>query len=146
MLFSLPFLIVMRNPDPSLTGWDMAGIVIWMVAVAGETVADNQLQRFRSRPANSTSTCRECLWRYSRHPNYFFEWIHWFAYAIMAIGIPYGLWAWLGPILMFLFLFKVTGIPFTEQQSLARRGEDYRRYQQTTSIFIPWFPQKERSS
>lgn len=145
-LFSVPFLLAMHNPNPALTGWDVAAVLIWVIAVAGESIADRQLQHFRSQTTNRARTCREGLWRYSRHPNYFFEWIHWFAYAVLAIGAPYGSWAWLGPILMLLFLFKVTGIPFTEKQALARRGDDYRRYQQTTSIFIPWFPRKEYTS
>ena len=144
-LFAVPFLIVMRNPNPALSGWDVAGVLIWIVSVAGEGTADRQLHRFRSLPENRSLTCRNGLWRYSRHPNYFFEWTHWFAYAVMSVGAPHGAWAWLGPVAMFVFLFKVTGIPLAEKQALARRGDDYRRYQQTTSIFIPWFPRRENA-
>ena len=45
---------------------------------------------------------------------------------------------------MFFFLFRVTGIPATEAQALRSRGEEYRRYQETTSAFVPWFPKKPR--
>src|SRR5208282_5888603 len=48
----------------------------------------------------------------------------------------------LSPALMLFFLFRVTGIPATEAQALRSRGEDYRRYQETTSAFVPWFPKK----
>jgi len=47
---------------------------------------------------------------------------------------------WLAPVLMFCFLYWFTGIPFTEQQALRSRGEDYRLYQKTTSMFFPWWP------
>jgi steroid 5-alpha reductase family enzyme len=78
----------------------------------------------------------------SRHPNYFFEWLIWIAVALIALPAPYG---WLGivaPALMLLFLFRVTGIPATEAQALRSRGEDYRRYQHETSVFVPWFPRR----
>ncbi|MEO7917426.1 MAG: DUF1295 domain-containing protein, partial [Dokdonella sp.] len=77
----------------------------------------------------------------------FFEWLHWFAYVLLAVGLG-AVWvalSLLGPVLMFGTLFWVTGIPFTEQQSLRSRGDDYREYQRTTSIFIPWFPKKGTS-
>ena len=80
------------------------------------------------------------LWRYSRHPNYFFEWLVWVAYCVFAWPSPWG-WATIYcPLLMLFFLFRVTGIPMTEEQALRSRGDDYRDYQRTTSAFVPWFP------
>jgi len=75
ILFSLPVLGAMRGGPPG--GWAIAGGVVWLVAVLGETIADRQLDRFRANPANEGEVCRAGLWRYSRHPNYFFEWLHW---------------------------------------------------------------------
>ena len=80
---------------------------------------------------------------YSRHPNYFFEWLHWWAYVALAVGASYGWLTLLAPAVMLYFLVCVTGIPPTEAQALASRGEDYRQYQRTTSVFIPWFPKRE---
>ena len=80
------------------------------------------------------------MWRYSRHPNYFFEWTHWFAYAVLAIGAPHAWAALIGPALMLTSLLWVSGIPFVEAQSLRSRGEDYREYQRTTSMLLPWWP------
>ncbi len=60
-LFSVPFLVVMCNPNPALTGWDIAGVLIWIVAIAGETLSDRQLHRFRSQAENRSRTCREGL-------------------------------------------------------------------------------------
>lgn len=143
VLFSLPFWAVARNAAPSLTLWDALAVVIWLVAVGGETLADAQLAAHRARPENKGKTCRSGLWRYSRHPNYFFEFVHWFAYIPLAVGTG---WIWLtlaGPVVMLIFLFKFTGIPYTEMQALASRGDDYRSYQRTTSAFFPWPPRRE---
>ena len=114
------------------------------MAVLGETIADRQLARFRADPENRGKTCNQGLWRYSRHPNYFFEWIHWFAYIFLAVGSPHWWLALLGPLVMAVFLLKITGIPYTELQSLKSKGESYREYQRTTSAFIPWFPKKPK--
>lgn len=143
VVLSLPFLVAMQNPQPTLTGWDYTGVGVWLLAVGGETVADRQLARFRARPESRGRTCREGLWRYSRHPNYFFEWIHWWTYVAIAVGSAYWWVTLTAPALMLFFILKVTGIPPTEEQALASRGEDYRRYQRTTSAFIPWFPKEE---
>ncbi len=143
VLFSLPFLAVATSRTSFPSPADAVGIILWFVAVTGESLADRQLARFRANPSNRGKTCRDGLWRYSRHPNYFFEWVHWFAYVFLGFGSPLWLLTLLGPSLMFLFLWKVTGIPYTEAQALKSRGDDYRRYQETTSSFIPWFPKKE---
>jgi len=135
MLFSLPLLAAMRGGP--LDGWSAAGVVIWLIAVGGEAIADAQLARFRADTANRGKVCRRGLWKYSRHPNYFFEWVHWWAYVAIGAG---ALLTWIGPIMMLLFLFRLTGIPYTEMQAVKSRGEAYREYQRTTSVFIPWFP------
>jgi steroid 5-alpha reductase family enzyme len=142
LLFALPFWGAMAAPEP-WRFWDVLGIAIWATAVLGETLADRQLASFRAHPDNRGQVCRQGLWRYSRHPNYFFEWLHWWTYVALGVGSPYWWLTWLGPALMLLFLLYVTGIPATESQVLASRGEAYRDYQRTTSAFIPWFPKDE---
>jgi steroid 5-alpha reductase family enzyme len=138
VLFSLPYWVVANNTGGS-TWLLLPAAAIWLTSVTGESIADRQLARFRGDPANRGKVCDIGLWRYSRHPNYFFEWLHWFAYIVLSIGSP--LW-WLslaGAALMLASLLWVTGIPFVEQQSLRSRGDAYREYQRTTSVFVPWF-------
>jgi steroid 5-alpha reductase family enzyme len=136
VVLSVPFLLVARQPrDIGLI--EIAGAVVWLVGVAGEATADAQLARFKRDPANRGRVCDTGLWRYSRHPNYFFEWLVWVGYAVAASGAPFGWLAWIAPALILVFLFRVTGIPETEAQSLRSRGDAYRRYQETTSVFVP---------
>ena len=141
-LFSIPALIALRSPLPAPGPWDILGLTVGLLAIAGESLADRQLEAFRTQPEHRGKTCRAGLWRYSRHPNYFFEWLHWWAYVLLAIGAPHAWLTLLGPLAMFVFLFRVTGIPHTERQALASRGDDYRRYQSETSAFFPWWPRK----
>jgi len=141
VLFAVPFVAVAVNPASSLGL--LAAIAVWLLSVGGEALADRQLADFRADPSNKGRTCRAGLWRYSRHPNYFFEWLHWLTYVVLAAGSP--LW-WLslaGPVVMYLFLRYVSGIPYTEQQALRTRGEDYRAYQRSTPMLFPWFPKSQ---
>lgn len=142
-IFSLPFLAVAASPLARWNGWFVAGVALWLCSVGGEAIADRQLARFRADPAHRGTTCRDGLWRYSRHPNYFFEWLHWFAWVLLAVGSPIAWLAWSGPLVMYVFLRWISGIPFTEAQALRTRGEDYRRYQRSTSMLFPWFPKEE---
>jgi len=136
---ALPYVAVAANSRVSVP-WLAAGAAIWLLGVLGESVADTQLARFRSEPAHRGRTCRVGLWRYSRHPNYFCEWLHWFAYVALAVGSPLWGLAWIGPLLMLVFLRYLSGIPWTEAQALRTRGEDYRAYQRATPMLFPWFP------
>ena len=140
ILLSVPFLLAALNPQAGLSALEYAAAALWLIAWISEFVADSQLNRFKSNPANRGVTCRAGLWRYSRHPNYFFEWLIWVAFALFALGSPYGYLALFAPALMLFFLFRVTGIPATEAQALRSKGEGYRQYQRTTSVFVPWFP------
>ena len=138
--FSLPFLVLMWNPRPPSALVELIGLLIWGVAISGEAKADRQLAQFRANPNNRGRVCREGLWAYSRHPNYFFEWLHWCSYVVMTLGAPGWVFTWIGPVVMGVALLKLTGIPRAEAQALSSRGEEYRIYQMTTSAFVPWFP------
>mgnify|MGYP006291349183 CR=1 FL=1 len=146
VMFCMPLLPALNSTAPPGNLYDILAVCVWSVAVLGESLADRQLAAWREAPEHRGRTCRRGLWRYSRHPNYFFEWVHWWTYVLLAAGAP---WAWLslfGPVAMLLFLFRFTGIPYTEAQALKSRGEDYARYQRSTSSFFPWFPRNEPDS
>ena len=137
---SLPFLLTAFNEHEGLEPLEWVGALVWVVAACGEAIADRQLASFKAKPETKGKTMREGLWRYSRHPNYFFQWLTWVAYALVALAAPYG---WLGltaPALMLVLIVFVTGIPPAEEQALRSRGDDYRRYQRETSAFVPLPP------
>jgi steroid 5-alpha reductase family enzyme len=140
LVFSI--FVAARFPEQMLRLQDSLGVLILFAGIAGEALADAQLKRFRSDPANKGRVCDIGLWRWSRHPNYFFEWFGWLAYPVIAISPEYG-WGWatlLAPVFMYWILVHVTGIPPLEQQMLRSRGERYRDYQARTSAFFPLPP------
>ncbi|MDP3071185.1 MAG: DUF1295 domain-containing protein [Opitutaceae bacterium] len=134
------FLCAAQNAAPALHPLETAGTALWLIAICGESLADAQLSAFKRNPANQGQVCAVGLWRLSRHPNYFFEWLIWVAYFVFALASPWGWLAIIGPAGILFLLLRVTGIPMAEAQSLRSKGDAYRRYQQTTSAFVPWFP------
>ena len=135
-LLRLPMVLAAASPRP--VGWpDALAVLVLVVAVVGEGVADAQLGRFRANPANHGKVCDAGLWAWSRHPNYFFEWLHWLAYPLFALGADYGWLALLGPAFMYWLLVHVSGIPPLEAQMLRSRGEAYAAYQRRVSAFLP---------
>ncbi len=150
VLLSIPFLFACLNSRPAVHGnpfaiAEMLSIVIWLFGLIGEATADAQLARFRSNPSNRGQVCRTGLWSWSRHPNYFFEWIIWISYWLYACGSPWGWTSLIAPAMIFYFLTKVTGIPMTEALSIESKGEAYRDYQRSTNAFFPWPPNRVKS-
>jgi steroid 5-alpha reductase family enzyme len=143
VVFALPAWVVAGNARAFGGWWDGAGVALWALGLGIEIAADRTLARWRQDPANRGRTCRAGWWRWSRHPNYFGEWLLWWGYAALALGSATVLVAVAVPLLLLGLLLGVTGIPYTERRALACRGDDYRRYQQATSAFIPWFPRAE---
>jgi len=137
VFLGIPFFAACLNGVPQLSPFEIAGAIIWLLGVSGEALSDRQLAAFKAHPTNQGKVCDLGLWRYSRHPNYFFEWTVWMGYFVFACGSP---WGWLGivsPACILYFLLSVTGIPMTEEQSLRSKGDAYRRYQARTSAFVP---------
>ena len=131
--------VAARLPGDALRVQDYLGAAILLAGIAGEALADAQLKSFRENPANKGRVCDVGLWRWSRHPNYFFEWFGWLAYPVIALSPGYD-WGWatlLAPLFMYWILVYVTGIPPLEAQMLRSRGDRYRDYQSRTSKFFP---------
>jgi steroid 5-alpha reductase family enzyme len=141
-LGSLPLVLAIflaaHTPVSEIRLQDFAGALVLFAGVAGEAIADAQLKRFREEPANKGRVCDTGLWRWSRHPNYFFQWLGWLAYPLIAItpGYPWGFAALLAPLFMFVILNYVTGVPPLEEQMARSRGEAWRAYQSRTSRFF----------
>jgi steroid 5-alpha reductase family enzyme len=142
VLLAIPFLVICLNDRPGISILEWLGVAIWFVAVVGEGVADWQLKQFRANLENKGKICELGLWNYSRHPNYFFEWLVWVGFFVFALGSPLGCATIYCPALMLFFLLRVTGIPLTEELSVKSKGDAYREYQRTTSAFVPWFKKK----
>jgi steroid 5-alpha reductase family enzyme len=124
---------------------EWAGAALWLIAISGEALSDAQLSWFKRSPANRGQVCDAGLWRYSRHPNYFFEWLIWVSYFLFASAAPWGWVSILSPACILFLLLRVTGIPATEEQSVRSKGDLYRRYQERTSAFVPLPPKKSRA-
>jgi len=140
LLLSLPFLLTAQHAAPASPMWLVTAGGLWLLAWAGETAADTQLRRFRADPANRGRVCDVGLWGWSRHPNYFCEWLVWVAFALLAFDAPWGWLGLLAPAGMAYLLLHVTGVPLTEARMLASRGDTYRAYQARVSRFVPWPP------
>jgi steroid 5-alpha reductase family enzyme len=131
-----------QNPNSALRTQDVIGILVLAIAIVGESTADRQLRRFKAVAISPLAICNIGLWRWSRHPNYFFEWLAWLAYPIIAIDLAgHNPWGWislLAPALMFWALVYVSGIPPLESHMLRTRGDAFRAYQRQTRPFFPF--------
>jgi steroid 5-alpha reductase family enzyme len=140
-VLSTAFIIPFVTPAWDNGGLRVFGAMVAAAGVAGEAIADMQLRRFKKDPANVGRVCDTGLWSYSRHPNYFFEWLYWLGLAIYGLAFaPAGLLAIIGQAIILGSIWKLTGIPPTEAQALRSKGEAYRHYQARVSKFIPMPP------
>jgi steroid 5-alpha reductase family enzyme len=145
-LLTLPVYLICSDPTSSLQWLEVIGFAVWFIGLLGESIADQQLKDFARNSDDKKAVCKVGLWKYSRHPNYFFQSLLWWGLFLAALASPNGWLAILAPLAMLYTLLRVTGIPLTEKLSLKKRGENYRRYQETTSAFLPLPPKKIPSS
>ncbi len=143
LIISIPFLIISLSNN-NWSYFEFAGFCIWGIGVAGEAFADYQLANFKEKSSNEGKVCQVGLWKVSRHPNYFFEWIVWIGYFFIALPAPGGWIAIVSPLIMLYLLTQYSGIPIAEDEALRSKGDAYREYQKTTSSFIPWFPFRKK--
>jgi len=142
IFLATPFFILSMNPSPELTLIEKIGAGMWFISIIGEGIADWQLKKFKSSPDSKGKVCQYGLWNYSRHPNYFFQLMIWISVFIFSLTTPYGWISIICPLTIGYLIFKVTGIPMTEEQSIRSKGDLYKEYQRTTSVFVPWFKKK----
>lgn len=139
-LFVSPFIILALDAESFPRPIEIIGIAISFFAILGEFVSDSQLKKFKADPLNQGKVCNIGLWRFSRHPNYFFEWVIWCGLSIMTLQAPHGAFSLFCPVVMLFLLLFITGVPPSEEQSIESRGKLYLDYQRTTNTFFPWFP------
>jgi steroid 5-alpha reductase family enzyme len=136
--------IAAHNPAPGIRPLDIFGAFVLIAAIFGEGVADTELKQFAADKTNRGRICDTGLWGWSRHPNYFFEWLGWLAYPIIAINLsgnyPWGYIALSGPVFMFWLLRYVSGVPPLEAHMIKKHGGNFRAYQERVSAFFPWPP------
>lgn len=137
MIISLPLFFIAKDRSGDLSSLAILGCLVFVIGLCGETLSDMQLRNFRKDPLNSSRVCKVGLWKYSRHPNYFFEWLIWCGIAMVALQAPYGYIGLLSPIVMYFTLNYLTGIPALEEQCLRSKSDLYREYQKVTSPFFP---------
>jgi len=138
LVMSVPFWWIRQLSEPS--AFVYCGCIFIFMGVIGEAVADHQLQVFRK--GHPGKVCNKGLWRYSRHPNYFFELLIWYGFALVACHIKWGFVALLSPLMLTFLMIKVTG-PITEAASLESKGDAFAQYQKQVSYIIPWLPSKD---
>lgn len=142
VMLSIPFFLISLNTDTQIHLIEYIGAGMWAIAIIGEGLSDYQLAAFKKNPANKGKVCQDGLWNYSRHPNYFFQLMIWVSVLVMALPSPYGWISVICPLTIGYLIFKVTGIPMTEEQAVRSKGDLYREYQRTTSAFVP-LPKKK---
>jgi steroid 5-alpha reductase family enzyme len=135
-IVSIVFLFIGNTQSANLSILDVFAVFTVIIGITGESLADLQLQNFKSK--NPGKVCNVGLWYYSRHPNYFFDWITWCGFTLFSLRFNFGCIGFISPLVLYLIFTRVTG-PITERGSIASRGQAFIDYQKKTSMFFPCF-------
>ncbi len=140
-VISWPVQAVFAMAPSPLNPLDGLGIVLAIGGILIETVADRQLTRFRSDPANAKAVLNNGVWAWSRHPNYFGDFALWWGFYLIALAAGGPLWTILGPIVMSALLLHYSGMGLMED-TIGTRRPGYADYVRNTSAFVPWPPKR----
>lgn len=141
-IVSLPVQAAQTATSPErLNSVDVIGATVWFVGFVFEAIGDEQLRRFKADPANKGKVMNRGLWRYTRHPNYFGDATLWWGLGLIAIGTG-AWWSLIGPLVMTVFLLRVSGVPLLERR-MARTRPGYEDYVRRTSSFVPLPPKRD---
>jgi len=150
-VLAIPGFMMAINSNDTLSYWEVVGIALWGTAYLLETTADLQKLRFMTKKQGDV--CNVGLWRYSRHPNYFSEWLVWTGLVIAAVPswlalqgteslsvwVALGVGAVMASVMLYITLVYLTGAIPAEYYSVKKRP-GYKAYQEQTNRFFPWFP------
>ena len=141
VVFALPFLKAGESGNP-INAFDYAGILVWLIGFCVCSISDYQLTRFKLDSSGNMKVCRSGLWKYSRHPNYFGEWMVWTGYSIFGLQTDNGALLLAVPVLLYVMITRVSGSSHIEKAKLRTANAEYTQYINSTSSFFPWFPKK----
>lgn len=150
---AMPALVIANNPSSTISVFEIIGIIVWLSAFLMESIADSQKLRFLRKMktlGEKNTVCNVGLWQYSRHPNYFAEWMVWNGLVIAAIPswlalyqqestiiwLLLGVGVLLASRVMYTTLVFYTGAVPAEFYSVQKRPQ-YKEYQRVTNIFFP---------
>eukprot|EP00128_Syssomonas_multiformis_P010038 Colp12_sorted_trinity150504_noHs@4464 len=153
---SMPLWVACKNATAELSYYEIFAVALWFAAFAFENVADTQLTEFKKKQSRAAKQAKaegktfepgvmkSGLWRYSRHPNYFGEFLIWISYVVYTVPSVTSWWQVpslvLLPYVAYFFLVHFTGVFMAEQASLKKRGAVYKQYQDETNMFFPGPP------
>ncbi len=152
-VLALPAILQASNPSPDLSLLEIAGYGLWAAAFVFEFIADAQKARFglrMHREKRKGEHCEDGLWKYSRHPNYFGEWIVWNALVVSSISSlmflsnNLAIWHTVAFAIALIYLSYVMYIVLTyysgavpSEYYSAQKRVGYAQYQRTTNMFFP---------
>ena len=139
LIIASPILIInMSTVAVPFSLLDYLAVVLWIIGYLFEVVGDYQLTQFLANPENRGKICKQGLWQYTRHPNYFGEVCMWTALFLLALPLLYGWLTIISP-LMITYLFIWISIPLVEDQF--KDNPEYQQYKRKSSVLLPLLPE-----
>lgn len=132
---SFGLMITVARPTIPLNGLDLIGVGIALLGLVIETVADEQMRRFKQNPKHQGQLIRVGLWKHARHPNYFGEIVFWWGMGFFALNSVLPWAAFNAGLLMTFLLLKFSGAPLLEARY--KNHPDYEHYRKETNAFVP---------
>lgn len=138
---AVPIIFINSAQEAGLTIYDWAGVFVWLIGFYFETLGDYQLRKFKQNPRNKGRIMTKGLWAYTRHPNYFGEVTMWWGMFLIALNLPNGIYALVGPLTITFLIIGVSGIPLLEKKY--EGNKEFQEYKKRTSAFFPWIPKED---
>lgn len=129
------------NEAPAIGLLHVFGAVVWLVGMLFETGGDWQLANFKANPENEGQVMDRGFWRYTRHPNYFGDFLVWWGHWLVSLAAVSQIWTIVSPVVMSALLMQFSGVGLLEHD-IADRRPNYAEYKRRTQTFFPWWPKQ----
>jgi len=136
-IISAPLAVAMFATAQELSFLAIMGTLIWAFGFYFESVGDYQMARFKANHENQGKVMDQGLWGLTRHPNYFGDALQWWGFFVIVLSVNYGWLTIFSPVLMSIFLLKVSGVTLLESE-LKQRKPEYANYIAKVPAFVPW--------